>query len=115
MRWVTLVAVIAATKTAAAQPSMLKKMEREGAPIVDMPAAERKALAAPLFELVLKTRPSEASLDEIEKLLQPAASKRPFFVVHEQIIDPTPGQSRRAVIGFADTNPLTGAPSLRPT
>jgi hypothetical protein len=109
MRWRALVAVIAAMGTAAAQPPTLQKMEREGAPVVDLSPAERNALADPLFEFVLKMRPTEASLDEIEKLLQPAASKRLFFVVHEQIVDPTPGQSRRAVIGFGGTNPLTGA------
>ena len=90
----------------ARQPSapLLLKQDRDGAPAVNLTAAELGTLGDPFFELVLKKQPTVARLSEVERLLQPDESQRKTFVVDERIADPRPGQHRRAVISFTGTN-----------
>jgi len=89
-----------------AQPStvLLLKQERRGMPAQNLSAAELSSLGDPFFNLVLKNKASETLLSEIERLVQPDASKRHTFVVDEDIADHRRGQSRRVVLSFSGSN-----------
>ncbi len=82
----------------------IRKQARDGAPQEVMTAAELAALGDPLFKLVLKDKPDEVRFDEVVRLLKGANGTEQFFVVDEKIIDPSLGQSRRAVVGFRGSN-----------
>jgi len=75
--------------------------------ITDQELAE---LGDPFFNLVLKEHADETNLAEIEKLLQPDATKRETFVVSERILDASSGQSRRSVLTFKGSNSNNGNP-----
>jgi hypothetical protein len=93
---------------AAADESLQLKQLRNNAPAELLSTAELKALDDPLFKIVLAEHADKTSLKEVEELLQPDPTKRRLFVVDENIADPQPGQSRRAVIAFKGVNPSTG-------
>lgn len=89
---------------ASAQPAVLFDLPRDGAAIKPIAPATRAQLGDPFFQLVLKDKPGETRLSEIEKLVQPNAANRQIFVVDETIADPALGQSRRAVLTFTGNN-----------
>lgn len=62
--------------------------------------AEQRQLGDPFFNLVLRDRADAQDLDAIEELLQPDASRRLAFAVHESILDPARPGSRRAVLAY---------------
>ena len=82
----------------------IKKQLADDKPVQAMSAAELAQLNDPLFALVLKSKPGEARLDEIEKLLMGSNGRRLFFVVDEHVADPTVGGTRRAVTGYRGVN-----------
>ncbi len=86
--------------------AQLRKQEREGAPVRNMTAAERTQLGDPFFLLVLKPKPNETRLDEIEKLIVGRSGKRRLFVVSEEVMDAAAGtgHSRRTVTGYTGVN-----------
>jgi hypothetical protein len=88
---------------AAAQPA-IRKQATDSAPPQAMTPAELAQLGDPLFVLVLKTRPQETRLDEIERLLMGTSGQRHLFVVHEDLQDPTRGRARRAVTAYSGSN-----------
>src|SRR5580765_1573523 len=91
--------------SASADPVTLSKQLRDGEPAQQMTAAEFAALRDPLFLLVLKDHADLIRLSQIEDRLQPDPKKRQVFVVHENIIDPRPSQSRRSVLTFEGSSP----------
>lgn len=88
-------------------PLALKQLE-DGGPIEPI-GADLASLGDRFFEIVLARHADVTNLAQIEALLQPDASKRETFVVHEDIANPAPGQSRRSVLVFRGTNAATGA------
>lgn len=66
--------------------------------------AEARQLGDPFFELVLRDRADARDLDTIDALLQPDASRRLTFVVHERLLDPERDparpRTRRAVLAY---------------
>ena len=87
-----------------AQATTISKQINDSAPVQPMSAAELAQLNDPFFNLVLKGKPNETNLAEIEKLLQPDLNKREVFVVDEAILNPSLNQLRRSVLTFTGTN-----------
>jgi len=85
------------------QPA-IRKQAANSAPVQGMTAAELAELGDPLFFLVLKNSPQETRLDKVEEFLMGTSGQRHLFVVHEEIQNPTRGQSRRAVIVYSGSN-----------
>jgi hypothetical protein len=83
--------------------AQVRKQVRDGAAVQALTVTERAQLGDPLFTLVLKPRPNEARLDEIERLLMGPSGKRHLFVVSEDLLDASAG-SRRAVIAYTGRN-----------
>ena len=79
----------------------LLKQERNGASTQKLTAGELASLGDPLFNLVLKDHADVTNLSEIENLIK---GEEKTFVVDERIADPSPGQSRRAVLTFDGNN-----------
>lgn len=102
-------ALVAATFVSAqAEQALQLKQLRDNAPAELLSTAEIEALGDPFFEIVLKRHADVTNLREIEDLLQPNPGKRPLFIVHENIANPSLGQVRRTVIAFEGTNSMTG-------
>ncbi|WP_416666010.1 hypothetical protein [Egbenema bharatensis] len=94
-----------ASKPAFAQMSTTGLLDQQSnSNPVEMTPEERESLGDPFFNLVLKDHADVTSLSAVEDLIQPDKSRRKTFVVSERIADPTPGQSRRAVLTYAGRN-----------
>lgn len=79
----------------------LLRQERNGVIPQKMTAEELASLGDPLFNLVLKEHADVTNLTEIENLIK---GEENTFVVDERIADPSPGQSRRAILTFKGNN-----------
>ena len=91
---------------AVAQPA-IRKQATDNAPPQAMTPAELAQLGDPLFVLVLKTRPQETRLDEIERLLMGTSGQRHLFVVHEDLqIRPEAGRGAPSPRTVAATSPF---------
>ena len=103
---IVLLVLLAGTQFAIAQSteSRLFRQDTNGASLRPLSASELAELNDPFFNLVLKEHSDENNLAEIEKLIQPDQTKRETFVVDERIVNPSLGQSRRAVLTFKGTN-----------
>ena len=105
------IALLAAGLTTLAGPSLAQTTEVFSSKDVNgqvvvapLSAEEKERLQDPLFRLVLAQRPDEIRLAKIEEMIQPDRTKRRIFVVDEEIKNPRPPQSRRAVIDFLGSN-----------
>lgn len=87
----------------------LLKQERNGLRPQKMTTEELAPLGDPLFNLVLKEHADITNLSEIEALIK---GEENTFVVDERIADPSPGQSRRAVLTFKGNNGETLDPNI---
>ena len=96
--------IIGIEPSASAQSIQFFKQETNISPLKSLTETELAELDDPFFNLVLKEHPTVTNLAEIETLIQPDESQRETFVVDEQIVDETPGQSRRAVLSFKGNN-----------
>lgn len=106
-KWSAALSVLLMAMSAQGAQTLSLKQRINNQPAELMSTAELSNLADPFFNIVLKNKADVVSLSGIENLIQPDASKRKVFVVSESLADPTPGQSRRSVIAFTGTNPVT--------
>jgi hypothetical protein len=105
------IALLAAGLTTLAGPGLAQTTEVFSSKVVNgqvvvapLSADEKERLQDPVFRLVLAQRPDEIRLAKIEEMIQPDRTKRRIFVVDEEIKNPRPPQSRRAVIDFLGSN-----------
>ena len=92
--------IILFARIAVGQPQpILLAQARDNEPARNLTGGEFAALGDPFFLLVLKDHVDAVTLADIERFLQPDATKRQLFVVSERLRELRPGD-RRAVLTY---------------